>query len=78
MVLENREREVKFRSFAGFGFNPNIPAVLVDDFLAKRKPDARAGVIAAAMEAVENFEDLIGVLGVNADAVVNDREQPLV
>jgi hypothetical protein len=58
------------------GGNPDPPTVPFDDLLADRQADARAGVLVARVEALEDPEDPILIVGGNADAVVADRDDP--
>jgi hypothetical protein len=50
--------------------------VTLDDFLADGEADARAGVFGAGVQPLKHLEDPLGVLRLNADAVIADGEQP--
>src|SRR3954447_1194958 len=56
---------------------PDAPAVALGDLLADGKADARAGVLAHGMQALEQHEDALEVLRLDADAVVGDADAPL-
>ena len=71
------EREVEGRALAGLGLDPDAPAVALDDLLADRQADAGARVLVPAVQALEDDEDALEVLRVDADAVVAHREDPL-
>jgi hypothetical protein len=58
-------------------FNPDLSAVSFDHFFADRKPDARPGIFSSGVQALENTEDSLEILGFNADAVIPDVERPL-
>ena len=62
------------RAFAGFAAGGDGTAMTVGDAAADGQAHAGAFVFAAAMEALEHGEDFVGVLFVEADAVVLDRE----
>ena len=47
------------------------------DALADRQADARAGIFLAVVQALEDDEDALEILGLDADAVVADRENPV-
>ena len=58
--------------------DPDPAAVELDDLLRERQADAGAGVVLAAVQPLEDDEHLVGVLGLDADAVVRDAELPVV
>src|SRR5690242_3335493 len=60
------------------GIEPNAPARALHDLLAHGKADAGARVLGAAVEALEDHEDLVVVHGVDPDPVVAHKELPLV
>ena len=62
----------------GSGLDPDTAAMELDDFFADGQADAGAGVFAAGVEALEYDEDAVEGFRVDADAVVLDRESPLV
>src|SRR5579884_798506 len=72
-LLAGREREVEGASAALFRFHPDAPAVSFDHLLADGQPDPRAGVLLSAVQSLEDQEDAVGVLRVDADAVVPYR-----
>jgi hypothetical protein len=47
------------------------------DALADRQADARSGIIFAVVQALEDDENALEILGVNADSVVGYREDPV-
>ena len=71
-----REREVEGGALADHRIEPDSPAVAVDDFLADRQTDSRSGIF-ARMNAPEGLEDVVELLGGDADAVVFDGELPV-
>src|ERR1700691_4347487 len=72
-----RDGEVKRGALAKLGLNPDFPAALFDNALGDRQTDSRAWEL-AAMQPLEDAEDLLMVARVDADAVVPDRELDLV
>ena len=52
------------------------PAVVLDDLAAHREPDPGPRVDVPGVQALEDDEDPVGVLGVDADAVVGHGELP--
>ena len=58
------------------GSEPDAPAVKLDDLAAHRKPDAGALVGVARVQPLEDDEDALGVLVLDADAVVGAGEVP--
>ena len=65
------------RALAGLGLHPDAPAVAGDDAAADGEPDAVAGQLVAAVQALEHDEDALEVLGLDADAVVAHPQVPL-
>ena len=65
------------RSPARFRVHPDPSAVVLDDPLADGHADAGARILLPGVEALENNEDTLRVLRVDADAVVPHGEQPL-
>ena len=60
----------------GLGFQPDPPAVALDDALAQGEADPGAGVLLLAVETLEDHEQALEVPGLDADAVVADLEGP--
>ena len=50
----------------------------LDDFFANRQTDARARIFAARVQPLENGEDPVGKARLDADAVIRDRENPMI
>src|SRR6185437_8205748 len=57
-------------------FDRDPAAVALDDFLADREPNSGAGVLLSGVQALEDHEDTVGVLGVDPDSVVPDGDSP--
>jgi hypothetical protein len=55
---------------------PNAPAVALHDPLADRQADARARVFIPGVQALEDHEQPLRVLGIDPDPVVLDGEDP--
>src|SRR5256885_6163573 len=71
------EREVKRRALLRCGLHPDPAAVTLHNLLADGEPQARARVLVLPMQALEDDEDPLEVLWVDADPVVPHAEQPL-
>jgi len=50
--------------------------VSFNDFFAQRETDSRTGIFLLGMQTLKNNEDPLGVLRVDANAVIAKREQP--
>src|SRR6476646_4652755 len=74
--LRCAEGERELAALSWTARDPDPAAVLGDDALADRQPDAGARIRLLAVEALERFEDPLGVLGVHPDAVVTDPHAP--
>src|SRR5579875_3586327 len=57
-----------------FRLHANFPAVPVNDALHRSQTDPRALEFFLSMEALKNAEQLIGVFGIKAHAIVTDEE----
>jgi len=62
---------------AGLRFHPDAAAVPLHDLFAKSQADARAGVLFPIVQALEDDEDALAKLRVDADAVVAHGEGPV-
>src|SRR6185437_12306579 len=71
------QREVEARALPLLGFDPDTAAVPFDDLLAQRQADPRAWIRFARVQALEDDKDALGILSVEADAVVRNGEQIL-
>src|SRR6266568_2722364 len=71
-----REGELERGARAGLGLDPDPPAVALDDLLADGEADAGAGVLGAGVQPLEDDEDPVHVLRIDADPIVPDGEQP--
>jgi hypothetical protein len=58
-----------------FGFGPDFASVLANDSLNGSQADAGALEIFLAMKALEDSKKLIGILGIEADAIVADKDR---
>src|ERR1051325_5723130 len=75
--LHGGQREAEGRALARFRFDPDAASMAVYDFLADRQTHAVAGTLGARMEAAKDTEHLLGVLRLDANTVVADREHPI-
>src|SRR5262249_27784366 len=69
-----RQREVEDAAAARRLVDPDLAAVALDDLLADRQADAGARELVARVQAAEHLEDPLGVVGVDAQAVVLHRD----
>src|SRR3954469_22873680 len=65
-----RQREAEGAAAALLAVGPDPAAVVLDDPLAHGQPDARARVVAVAVQAVEGLEDVPRLVGIHPDPVV--------
>src|SRR5919106_1124266 len=72
-----RQREIKRAAFPSLGLHPDPPTMALDDFLGDRQTDAGAGILVSAMQALEDQEDPLGKLRLDADAVVPHPQEPI-
>src|ERR1041385_5407624 len=70
------QREPERGALAGLGLDADAAAVELDDALADGQADAGAGVLVAAVQALEDLEDAVEVARLDADAVVLDGDAP--
>ena len=56
--------------------HPDAPAVTLHDLLADGQADACAGILFSGVQALEDDKDALGILGIDADAVVADGKDP--
>jgi hypothetical protein len=70
--MEYREPEVS--PFSGFRLRPDLASMTLNDLAADRQPDARALKLGKTVQPLEGLEDLLGILGVNADTVIFNPE----
>src|SRR3954454_9040920 len=75
VIGRQSEAEAGARS-AVLGVQPHAPAVVLDDLAAHGQADARALEARARVQALEDDEDPLVVLGVDPDAVVGHGEAP--
>jgi hypothetical protein len=71
------ERETESGSGIDFRLDPDPASMPLHNFLADSKSHSGAGVF-AAMETLEDAKHLLGILGLDSDAIVFDRNQPFV
>ena len=71
------EREEKRGALAGLRRNPYAPAMSFYDLLADGQAYPRPRVLIPVVQSPEYGEDALGVLLVDPDSVVADREYPL-
>src|SRR5439155_19686721 len=71
-----REGKEEGRTLTRTAFNPDPSAVPLHDLLADRQPDTCPGILCAAVQTLEDHEDALGVLGLDANAVVLYGEAP--
>ena len=59
-----------------FGFYPDSSAVSLNNFLAQRQANARSGIFLAGVQPLENHKYTLGILRLDANAVVFYDELP--
>src|SRR4030095_1203504 len=65
------------RTPADLRLHPDPPAMPLDDLLADRQTDAGSWVRTAVVQALEDDEDPLKILRLDADAVVAHAEDPV-
>src|ERR1700730_17420380 len=73
-MIWNLRCEVERRAPTDGCFNPDTPAVALDNALDDRQAHASAFEILRAMQSLEYAEQLVGILHVEASAIVADKE----
>src|SRR5438552_17943573 len=73
LMLRLPEIEIEGRAMPGLGVHPDLSVVPVEDALHDRQADAGAGEFALVMQALEGAEQAVGIVHVEADAVVGDE-----
>src|SRR4029079_17339799 len=71
-----RDGEAETRAVGVGRVDPDAAAVVFDDLLAQREADTGSTVGIAAVQPLEDDEDLVLELAGDADAVVGDTEAP--
>jgi hypothetical protein len=51
--------------------------MLLDDLLTDRQPDPGPAILVPRMQALEDVKDPGGLLGIEADSIILDREDPV-
>src|ERR1700741_4364421 len=77
VVREPRQREAEPGAGTGLGVQADLAAVVLDDLPDHGQADPRAGVGRLIVQPLTDHEDPVGVLGLDPDAVVAEREQPV-
>src|SRR4051794_8679683 len=72
-----RQGEIEGSSLLGLGVGPDPATVPVNDPLHGCKPDACALELSTRVQALEGAEELVGVLHLEAGAVVANEVRPL-
>ncbi len=73
--VSSGQRETECRALAGCAFHPDTAALPLYHLLTDRQPYSGSGKL-ASVEPLEWFEDQAGILGVNSDPVVANRDEP--
>src|SRR5437588_8555076 len=69
--------ELEVGSATGLRRDPDAPTMLFDNLLADRKPDTIPGIFRTGMQTPEDDEDVLCLLGCDANPVVPHGEDPL-
>lgn len=64
---------MKGRAFVRFAFRPDFPAVPKNDPLDYREPDAGTGKLCLTVQTLEDTEQLIGVVHIEAGSIIVHR-----
>src|SRR5215471_19706900 len=71
---QHRQGKAEPGAGGGLGIQPDLATVVLDDLLDHSQADARAGVGRPVVQPLEDNKDPVGVLGLDPDAVVAERE----
>src|SRR3990170_104271 len=74
VFLMYRQGNNKRRPFTGAAVGVDLSAMSLGNFAADRKADAGSFIFRARVESLEHGEDPLGVLFLEADAVVRDGQ----
>src|ERR1035441_3687233 len=69
--------EMEGRSRPWLGLHPDLSAVPLDDLLADREPDAGARIFRFGVQSLEDLEDPVGMVRIDANTVIPHGKQPL-
>ena len=72
-----RDSEEERRPLPRLALEPDAAVMPLQDLLDDSKTDACSRILLLSMQTLEHLEQLVGVLGVDAYAVVLDREDPI-
>src|SRR5438128_2303452 len=72
----SRKAEKEARALAGSRFDPNPPAVPLDDALADRQAHSGAGILLTGMQPLEDLKNPAEMLRVNANPIIAHRKDP--
>src|SRR5438876_10579894 len=75
-TLLHGDREVERCPLSWAALRPDAPAMAFDNLLANRQANTRAGVLPAGVQALKDAKDTLGILRVEANAVILHREPP--
>lgn len=57
-----------------YGLGSNEATVSFDNFFANSQPDARAAVVAFAVQPLKDFKNTVAESGIEANSIVGDSE----
>jgi hypothetical protein len=66
------------RAFSRLRLHPDAPAVTLHNPLADRQANAGSGILFPAVQALEDNEYAVEILGVDSNAVIADGEETLI
>ncbi len=72
------DREVKRAAAPKLTLYPYTPTVSLYDLLADGQTDARARVLFSGVQTLEDHKYALGILGIDADAVIADGKDPFI
>ena len=74
--LSDRNAEKEGGSIPRLSLDPDVSAVVLHDFLADGQANAHAFVFPATVQALEDAENPLAILGVDSNSVVLNRHHP--
>ena len=73
-TLLHGDREVERCPLSWAALRPDAPSMAFDNFPANRQANPRARILPAGVQALKDAKDALGMVRVEADAVILHRE----
>ena len=77
LCLSHGQSKEEGGPFPRLGFHPDLTTVAFNDLLTNRQTYTGSGIFPSAVQALEDSEYTVGVLRIDSNSIVSDREKPL-